>query len=65
MRATLKLSQIRRSKLDFDKEPHEVIICRTRFLWLLNTEKDCALATFFPTSLFKIKPPEMTLLLSI
>lgn len=65
MRATLKLSQIRISKMDFDKEPHEVIICRTRFLWLLNTEKDCALATFFPISLFKIKPPEMTLLLSI
>lgn len=48
MRATLKRSQIQISKLDFDKELHEVIIRKTGFLCLLNTEKDCALAIFFP-----------------
>lgn len=62
MRATVKRSHIQISKLDFDKELHEVIILKTGFLWLLITEKDCALAIFFPTSVFKIKSPEMTLL---
>ena len=46
MRATLKHSQTQISKLDSYKELHEVIIQKTGFLWLLNTEKDCALAIF-------------------
>ena len=52
MRATLKHSQTQISKLDFDKELHEVIIRKTGFLWLLNTEKDCALAIFSPNFSF-------------